>query len=204
MNIEIDYIADDNFHIPIKYSTKGTHLPPPGAIGENKKMLMISSIINLGSRLVPEAVCYSMVKCTEGKCKGAITISRESKESILWQCTKCITKGIITDFIKTPYTNTCKQDNLDGSISIQLSSKQYSAIVNIRGLPEAAHSMVMCSTFIDDSTVLIDGEEDAFQELGSTISEELDYDMCKKSDQTHLFKVSEKIEEILECDIHIC
>jgi hypothetical protein len=204
MNFEINYVAEEDFHIPIKYSTKGTHLPPPSEIAGNKKMQMISKIINLGSRLSPEAVCYSAVKCTEGKCKGAITILRESKENILWQCTTCITKGRITDFLNTSYANIHKQDNLDGSISIQLSSKQYSAVLNIRGMPEEAHSMVMCSTFIDDSTIILDGEEDAFQELGSTISEELDYEMCKKSDQTHLFRVAEKIEEVLECDIHIC
>lgn len=203
MNFEIKIVADDNFHIPIKYSTKASHLPPPTEI-TNKKMLTLSNVTKMATRMSNGHVCYSTEKCTEGKCKGNITILRESEETILWQCNKCLTKGQITDFKLTPHDLSNEQRQLTGPISLQLPQKQYNAVDNIRGLPSRAHTVVMAAEFEDNRTIILSGEENAFSELANTIMEEVEYDAAKGTDQKHLFSLMEKIEEALEVDIHIC
>lgn len=202
MSFEIKVVADDNFEIPIKYTTKATHLPPPTGT-TNKKILILSNITKLATRMATGHVCYATEKCTEGKCKGTINILRESEETILWQCHKCLTKGQITDFKLTPHASSNTLEKLTGPISIQIPQKQYNAIDNIRGLPSKAHTMVMTADFEDNKTVIISGEDDAFTELASTISEELEYDFTKKTDQKSLFSLMVRIEEATEFDAHI-
>ena len=57
---------------------------------------------------------------------------------------------------------------------VQLNKAQYDAVNDLRGLPEDAHMLVMCSHHTARGGVL-DGSEEAFEQLLSFISEELSY-----------------------------
>jgi hypothetical protein len=202
MNTEIRLIADDEFQIPIKFITNATHLPPREEITD-KTVLKFSNYIRLGSSLRNGHTCYSAQTCIEKKCKGTIIIRRESKDSILWLCERCLTKGQITSFLTTTHDSSKRGGVFSGSISLEISSKENTAINKIRGLPADAHMMVMTATLEEGNTAILSGEEDAFHELASAISEELEFDLAKKSDQKSLFSLMVTIEEILESELHI-
>lgn len=55
---------------------------------------------------------------------------------------------------------------------VTLSKPQYRAINDLRGLPEAAHMLVMCSRPTKTGGIL-EGSEEAFNELVNFISEEM-------------------------------
>jgi hypothetical protein len=198
MNFEINLAADDNFEVPIKYSTIASHLPP-SAESTNKKIKMLSNITRLGTRIAIGHVCYSLERCTEGKCKGTVIILRESDDSILWQCDRCMTKGLISDIQLIP----AKDRKLRGPISLVITSREYKAADNIRGLPSEAHTMIMTPYFENESAVILSGSEEGFSELSSTIMEELDYELGKKSDEKHLFSLMSSIDDLLDTDKHI-
>lgn len=50
---------------------------------------------------------------------------------------------------------------------------QYRAINDLRGLPERAHSLVMCSSSTPDGGGVLDGAEEAFEELVSFVGEQI-------------------------------
>lgn len=55
---------------------------------------------------------------------------------------------------------------------VTLNKTQYRAVNALRGLPQGAHLMVMCSRSTDTGGIL-EGDRDAMDELVSHISEEL-------------------------------
>jgi hypothetical protein len=202
MHTDIILVSDDDFQIPIKFMTDASHLPPLEQITD-KSMLKFSNIIQVGSRMSEGHVCYSIQTCIEKKCKGSIVIRRESEDTILWLCDRCLTKGQITNFLITTHDASKINDKLKGPISLEISSKHFSAIDKIRGLPEDTHMMLMTANLDEGSTVILSGKEDAFHGLASTISEELEFDLAKKTDQKSLFSLMVTIEEILESEVHL-
>lgn len=57
-------------------------------------------------------------------------------------------------------------------MKISITGKQWHALNDLRGLPEAAHMLVMCSMPTENGAVL-EGDKDAFDELVAHISEDL-------------------------------
>ena len=57
-------------------------------------------------------------------------------------------------------------------MKVSLTKAEYRAVNSVRGLPEQAHMLIMCSTVTDTGGVL-EGSEDAFEELVSFIGEEM-------------------------------
>jgi len=61
-------------------------------------------------------------------------------------------------------------------MKIALNKSQYRAVNNLRGLPQDAHMLIMCSRATSTGATL-EGSEQAFEELVAHIGEELAYDM---------------------------
>jgi len=59
---------------------------------------------------------------------------------------------------------------------VTLTSAQYSAVNNIRGLEQSAHYMVLTATQKDSGWIL-EGTEDTFDELLSDMYDEVEYKM---------------------------
>ena len=57
-------------------------------------------------------------------------------------------------------------------MKITLNKSQYRAVNDLRGLPHDAHMLVMCSRMTDKGGIL-DGSDEAFEELVSFIGEEM-------------------------------
>lgn len=57
-------------------------------------------------------------------------------------------------------------------MKVTLNKAEYRAVNALRGLPDRAHMLIMCSTFTETGGVL-QGSEEAFEELVSFISEEM-------------------------------
>ena len=57
-------------------------------------------------------------------------------------------------------------------MKVTLNKSQYRAVNDLRGLPHDAHLLIMCSS-ITDAGGILDGSEDAFEELVSFIGEEM-------------------------------
>ncbi len=58
-------------------------------------------------------------------------------------------------------------------MTITLTKAQYRAVNDLRGLPEGAHMMVMCSRPTDKGGGILEGDESDFDELVSFIGESL-------------------------------
>jgi hypothetical protein len=198
MNFEINLVADDNFEVPIKYSTKASHLPHSSET-TNEKIKLLSQITRIATRMAVGHVCYTLERCTEGKCKGVVIALRESEDNMLWQCDRCMTKGLISDI----QLISAKDKKLRGPISLEITSREYKAADNIRGIPSEAHTMIMTPYLDNEGSVILSGTEEAFSELSSTILEELDYELGKKSDEKHLFSLMSSIDDLLDTDKHI-
>lgn len=80
------------------------------------------------------------------------------------------------------------------SISLSLTSKEYSTLSKISGWSDRAEMIIMTPKILDNGAYVINGTKKDFEELASTISEELDFDMCKKKDRAHLVEVLEKLD----------
>ena len=75
---------------------------------------------------------------------------------------------------------------------ITLNKGEYRALDRLRGLPADAHLLVMCAAFTTTGCVL-DGSEDAFDELVGFIGEELGEGMAPTGDRRALFSICLKI-----------
>ncbi len=58
-------------------------------------------------------------------------------------------------------------------MKLSLTKAEYRAVNALRGLPDGAHMMVMCSNFNDDGSGELEGDEDDFAELVSFVGEEM-------------------------------
>ena len=69
---------------------------------------------------------------------------------------------------------------------VTVSRQEFSALMDIRGLPADAHSMVMTACRAPDGKVLLTGERSAFQELLSTAIEEIEEGLATRKNQEFL------------------
>ena len=78
-------------------------------------------------------------------------------------------------------------------MNIQLTTKQYSALLNIYGPPESVHEMIMSSELRNGKNILTGDDED-FDELLSLISEEIGEGLCPATNIQHLLSVCKKVD----------
>jgi hypothetical protein len=201
MNFEINVVSDDSIEVPITYSTIASHLPPPEET-TNKNLRSLANVTRVATRIMPSHVCYTFERCLKPRCKGGMIVLRDTEDKIIWQCSSCLTKGQITGFKNTVHDFSGKKQ-LKGPISVEITKKEDQAANNIRGLPSDAHNMIILAHVAQDGSIYLSGDENAFSELAGTISEELEYDLAKKSDQRHLFSLMESAEQVLDLDVHI-
>ncbi|MDQ3232478.1 MAG: hypothetical protein M3Q07_11705 [Pseudobdellovibrionaceae bacterium] len=76
---------------------------------------------------------------------------------------------------------------------VRLTSKEYSALMDIRGLAQGAHFMVMCADRLPDDGWLLKGSHADFDALTSDLWEELDYNMAPKKNRAALRRIIDYI-----------
>ena len=79
------------------------------------------------------------------------------------------------------------------SRKIPLTKKQQYALFDIRGTPDAVHSMIYSMDTVNGKEVL-KGSSDDFDELLSLISEEIGEGLCPKKNITPLLQICEKVD----------
>jgi hypothetical protein len=76
---------------------------------------------------------------------------------------------------------------------VPLTKAQYRAVNALRGLPEGAHMLIMCSRATETGGVL-EGSEDAFEELVSFIGEEMGEGMLSATASQALWSLCVEID----------
>lgn len=76
---------------------------------------------------------------------------------------------------------------------ILISQKEHNALMDIRGMPDSVHSMVYSFKMEKDKYVL-KGDNEAFEELLSLISEEIGEGLCPRKNVSTLLKICERID----------
>ena len=82
------------------------------------------------------------------------------------------------------------------NLKITITNGEDHALNMIKGMPEDAFYLLVSAKNLDDSRVL-SGSVQAFENLLSTLQEEVDYRLSPKSRIHHLCRVIEKIELIM-------
>jgi hypothetical protein len=78
-------------------------------------------------------------------------------------------------------------------MKVSITRTQWHALTDLRGLPEGAHMLVMCSAPTETGAVL-DGDQDAFDELVAHIGEDLGDGMLRGSAAKALVALCLKID----------
>ena len=78
-------------------------------------------------------------------------------------------------------------------MKINVSTTQYTALLDIYGPPENVHYLLMCSEPKDGKFVL-EGEKEDFDDLLSVISQDIGSGLCSKTTARQLLGVCKKIE----------
>jgi hypothetical protein len=78
-------------------------------------------------------------------------------------------------------------------MKVALTKAEYRAVNALRGLPEGAHMLIMCSRLTETGGEL-SGSEDAFEELVSFIGEEIGEGMLSAAAARTLSKLCVKID----------
>ena len=90
------------------------------------------------------------------------------------------------DYIDVHMSN----DDID---SLSITEREYSALMDIRGLQEKAHMMVMTSSRESSGHYILRGSERAFDELAHDLSEEIEFDLSPKSSRRQLAKLYSRL-----------
>lgn len=77
--------------------------------------------------------------------------------------------------------------------TLSITSKEYSALINIRGLKEKAHFLVMGASQTNNGRYTLEGSAEAFDELTSDLSDEIFYDLSPSRRITHLRKLYDRL-----------
>lgn len=76
---------------------------------------------------------------------------------------------------------------------VWLTPKEYTALMDIRGLPENVHFMVCCSEMKNGRQAL-DGDPKTFQDLLGVISEEIAEELCPRRNVSALVNICKKVD----------
>ncbi len=69
---------------------------------------------------------------------------------------------------------------MDDIETFPITDKEYSALINIRGLKEKAHYLVWCAEEKKNGSYELRGSSDAFDELTSDVGDEISYELSPK------------------------
>ena len=78
-------------------------------------------------------------------------------------------------------------------MKVSISRSQYYALLDTYGPPEDAHYMIMTASESDGKYTL-EGDEEAFDSLLSTLSEEIGEGLCTQKNARSLLAISKKID----------
>jgi len=82
---------------------------------------------------------------------------------------------------------------MDEKETFPITSKEYHALFNIRGLKEKAHFLVMCATDLKNGNYELSGSSEAFDELTTDVSEEITYELSPKYQLRQLQKLYRRL-----------
>lgn len=74
-----------------------------------------------------------------------------------------------------------------------VTSKEYDALNMIRGLAEDAHYLVMCAKLQKDGSWVLEGSEDAFDQLTSDLSDEIYHHLSPAPRLRHIQKLYDRL-----------
>lgn len=84
-------------------------------------------------------------------------------------------------------------DNENDSDSISITQREYAALIDIRGLQEKAHMMVMTAKREPDGRHVLQGSPKAFSELAHDLSEEIEFELSPRSNLKQLAKLYNRL-----------
>ena len=87
----------------------------------------------------------------------------------------------------------CPPPPTETPMRITLTKAEYNVVNDLRGMPTDAHMMVMCSQMLPDGGGVLDGTEEAFDELFHHINEDLSEGLARKRSVRALMSVCLKI-----------
>jgi len=82
---------------------------------------------------------------------------------------------------------------MDEIETFPISNKEYSALINIRGLKEKAHYLVWAAKETKSGGYMLRGSSDAFDELTSDVSDEINYELSPKYQLKQLEKLYHRL-----------
>ena len=78
-------------------------------------------------------------------------------------------------------------------MKVNVSNAQYSALMEIYGLPENVNSMIMCCA-PEAGKWTLEGDAEDFEDLLSVISEEIGKGVCSQTNARHLSSLCKKVD----------
>jgi hypothetical protein len=77
--------------------------------------------------------------------------------------------------------------------SIEISSAEYGALLNIHGLSEDAHMMVMCAGPAKTGNYNLEGYPSAFEDLTHDLADEIEYRLSPQKRLKHLERLLDRL-----------
>lgn len=84
-------------------------------------------------------------------------------------------------------------DNVSDLDSLSISEREYGALIDIGGLQEKAHMMVMTVTRKSNGGYVLKGRPQAFDELAYDLSEEIEGELSSRSNLRQLAKLYNRL-----------
>lgn len=76
---------------------------------------------------------------------------------------------------------------------LPLTRREYSALMDIRGLAAGAHMMVMCAVMKDDGSWVLQGSDADFDELLTDVSDEIDAGLAPQKNLPALRRIRDYV-----------
>ena len=76
---------------------------------------------------------------------------------------------------------------------VQISSNEYRALIDIRGLQEQAYWMVMTAEHRPRGRYALKGNPQAFEHLANDLAEEVEFDLSSQSNLRHLARLYHRL-----------
>jgi hypothetical protein len=74
-----------------------------------------------------------------------------------------------------------------------VTSKEYDALMDIRGLAQGAHYLVMCAKLQTNGSWILEGSEEEFNQLSSDLSDEIYHRLSPATRLRHLAKLYDRL-----------
>ena len=165
--------------------------------------MLLEAITKVGSLLPIGATCHSHFGCAEkvkrkSTCRGAIRVTRKSRNEVEWDCEFCHTRGVISNFFGTGYDVSEEGPKAadPDCIYMTFTNKEYNAIDDIRGLPQDAHYAVILAKDFNHGR-LVECSESGLRDLAHELAVEVGEGICAKSKVRALTNAEERILDVI-------